>query len=100
MTRKPDTASLQETATGQPPQERSLRDTINELTESLIVELSEETLTPMEKLALLRTLLPYAVGKLPNVAVNLAIRNGQPTSARIIEPTKDGGDDSSNPFGW
>lgn len=84
----------------------SLRDSINELTEKLIEELMEEKLTPTEKLAFLKALLPYSVGRLPNAAVNYkvygsvnvagnnnstAVGSGQPTSARIIEPTKDGG---------
>ena len=69
----------------------SLRDTINELTQQLIDELREETLTPMEKLALLKALLPYAMTKLPTAVLNYAYSSGQPTSARIIEPTPDGG---------
>jgi len=77
-----------------------IRDTINDLTERIISELQEEKLTPMEKLALLKTLLPYAVGKVPTVAVNYRIRNGQPTSGRLIEPTEDGGDDGSVYGNW
>ena len=69
----------------------SLRDTINELAEQLISDLQKETLTPTEKLSFLKALLPYAVGKLPNAALNYDYSNGQPTSARVIEPTKDGG---------
>lgn len=69
----------------------SLRETISELAESLINDLKGETLTPMEKLAFLKALLPYAVGKLPNVAINYDFCSGQPTSARIIEPTPGGG---------
>lgn len=44
----------------------ALRDTINEITERLINDLQSETLTPTEKLAFLRTLLPYSIGRLPN----------------------------------
>ena len=70
-----------------------IRETITDLAEQLVDELRQEELTPMEKLAFLRTLLPYAVGKLPNALVNYAIGyNGQPTSARIIETTEDGGE--------
>lgn len=69
----------------------SLRESINEIAERLIGELREEQLTPMEKLAFLKALLPYAVGKLPNAALNYDYCSGQPTSARIIEPTPDGG---------
>lgn len=72
-------------------QQTSLRGTINEITERLIGELQEEPLTPQEKIAFLRTLLPYTVGRLPTAAVNYQIWRGQPTTARIIEPTSEGG---------
>lgn len=77
----------------------SLRDTINELTERLINELKEANLTPTEKLAFLKALLPYAVGKLPNAALNYDFCSGQPTSARIIEPTPDGGREAKKSWG-
>lgn len=69
----------------------SFREAINELAQELIKELREEKLTPMEKLSFLKAILPYAVGKLPNAAINYDYCSGQPTSARIIEPTPDGG---------
>lgn len=69
----------------------SLRDTINGITERLISELQGEELTPMEKLAFLKTLLPYSVGKLPTAAVNLQYYGGQPFSGRIVELSEDGG---------
>lgn len=69
----------------------SLRSTINEITEQLITELQGAELTATEKIAFLKTLLPYSVGKLPSVAVNYDIYRGQPLSARIIEPTTGGG---------
>ena len=77
----------------------SLRDTINELAERLINELKEANLTPAEKLAFLKALLPYAVGKLPNAALNYDFCSGQPTSARIIEPTPDGGREAKKSWG-
>ena len=77
----------------------SLRESINEIAERLIDELKEEQLTPMEKLAFLKALLPYSVGKLPNVALNYDYCSGQPTSARIIEPTPDGGREANKSWG-
>lgn len=82
------------TATGS-----SLRESINEIAERLINELKEEQLTPMEKLAFLKALLPYAVGKLPNAALNYDFCSGQPTSARIIEPTPEGGKKAEKSWG-
>lgn len=72
-------------------QKPNLRGNITEITEELIVELRGQELTPSEKIAFLKTLLPYAVGKLPTALVNFAVISGQPISARVIEPTKDGG---------
>lgn len=51
-------------------EKRELRDTITRLTERLIQELQEEELKPMEKLALLKALLPYSVGKLPTAIIS------------------------------
>ena len=73
-------------------QAHSLRDNINQITEQLITELHEAELTASEKIAFLKTLLPYSVGKLPTASVNVQIgRNGQPTSARVVELTENGG---------
>lgn len=70
----------------------TLRDTINEIAEQLIAELHGAELTASEKIAFLKTLLPYSVGKLPTASVNVQIgRNGQPTSARVVELTENGG---------
>lgn len=75
-----------------PTQERaSLRTTISEITEQLIQELHQEDLTPADKIALLRVLLPYSVGKLPTALVNYSVYSGQPTSARVIDLSEDGG---------
>lgn len=71
---------------------KSLRSTINEITQRLIEELQGAELTPLEKLALLKTLLPYSVSKLPTAAVNYEIYRGQPLSSRLIEVTEDGGE--------
>lgn len=69
-----------------------LRSTINEMAAKLIEELKEEELSTSEKLAFLKAILPYSVGKLPNAVLNYEKgANAQIFSARIIEPTKDGG---------
>lgn len=82
---------MRKTTTQKQEEKQNLRKTITELTEQLIKELQEEELTPMDKLALLRVLLPYSVGKLPTALVNYSIYSGQPTSARIVELTDEGG---------
>ena len=69
----------------------SLRGTINQITEQLITELHGAELTPSEKIAFLKTLLPYSVGKLPSAVINYDMFRGQPFSGRIIEPTNRGG---------
>jgi hypothetical protein len=72
-------------------QSSQLRGTISDITAELINELKEMDLNPMEKIALLRTLLPYSVGKLPTALVNFSLLSGQPTSARVIELSGEGG---------
>lgn len=72
-------------------QSSQLRGTISDITAELINELKEMELNPMEKIALLRTLLPYSVGKLPTALVNFSLLSGQPTSARVIELSGEGG---------
>ena len=78
----------------------NLRDTINTITEKLIAELQGEELTPMEKLAFLKTLLPYSVGKLPTAAVNFQYYSGQPYSGRIVELSEDGGRKEEDEFSF
>lgn len=78
----------------------NLRGNITVITEELIAELREQELTPSEKIAFLKTLLPYAVGKLPTALVNFAVISGQPVSARVIEPTKDGGVTKGSGWQW
>ena len=74
----------------------NLRATINEITEQLITELQGAELTATEKIAFLKTLLPYSVGKLPTAAVNYQIYSGQPTSGRVIELSENGGSEETS----
>lgn len=75
----------------EPEKRTPIRETISDITADLITELREMELQPMEKIALLKALLPYSVGKLPTAAINYSVCSGQPTSARIIELSKTGG---------
>lgn len=63
------------TSKQKPDNGNNLRETITGMTESLLREIRKEELTPMEKLALLRILLPYSVGKLPTAVVNCTLPN-------------------------
>lgn len=80
----------------QPEQKASLRGTISDVTEQLLQELLSMELTPADKISLLRTLLPYSVGKLPTALVNYSVLSGQPTSARVIDLSEDGGISEKN----
>lgn len=83
-----------------PQTQQNLRATINEITERLITELQGAELTATEKIAFLKTLLPYSVGRLPTAAVNYQIYSGQPTSGRVIELSEDGGNKGSVLENW